>query len=341
MNDETPNIERPDGSEETNDQRQGNEPGEAQAPQPRRLLRSSDDRVLAGVAGGLGRYFGVDPVIFRIGFALSLFFGGLGGLAYLLLAVFVPTDGDPDRAQRVGGRLRGMGFWRGLGLVVIAALLVGLLFVVAAGGAFAVAIGWGVPVAILIIVIGALLALAAFRGGARWLIPPAVALALGAGVAAAADLDFKGGIGEREYHPLSSDSIPADGYRLGVGRLVVDLREIDWSKERVVRLDTHLGAGQTDIFVPERVCVAGKTHVGFGESEVAGERNGGTDVDHAPAPGSSAVPRLEIDSAVDVGQLRVVNSDTADVDNFGYGPRRFHEDSVPQRRAEASACASG
>ena len=41
-------------------------------------------------------------MIFRIGFAISLFFGGLGGLAYLLLAVFVPTDGDPDRAQRVG-----------------------------------------------------------------------------------------------------------------------------------------------------------------------------------------------------------------------------------------------
>ena len=36
-------------------------------PQPRRLTRSSSDRVIAGVAGGLGRYFDIDPIIFRIG----------------------------------------------------------------------------------------------------------------------------------------------------------------------------------------------------------------------------------------------------------------------------------
>jgi phage shock protein PspC (stress-responsive transcriptional regulator) len=335
MNDDTPTIEQPEGD----DHATGGEPPAPPAPQPRRLLRSSDDRVLAGVAGGLGRYFGIDPVIFRIGFALSLFFGGLGGLAYLLLAVFVPTDGDPDRAQRVGGRLRGIGFWRSLGLVAIAALLVAGLFVLAGGAAFAVALGWGVPVAIVIIAIGGLLALAALRGGARWLIPPAVALALGAGVAAAADPDFSGGIGEREYHPLSAKSIPADGYRLGVGQLIVDLRDLEWSDERVVRLDVDLGAGQANVFVPERVCVAGPTHVGVGESEVAGERNDGLDVDYTVGAGPSATPRLELDANVDVGQLRVVNSDSADVDDVGYGPRRFHEDTAPLRAAERRACA--
>jgi phage shock protein PspC (stress-responsive transcriptional regulator) len=337
VNDDTPNIERPEG----NDRTTGDEPTEPQITQPRRLLRSSNDRVLAGVAGGLGRYFGVDPVIFRIGFALSIFFGGLGGLAYLLLAVFVPTDSDPDRAQRVGIRLRGMGFWRALGLVAIAALALAGLFAVAGGAAFAVALGWGVPVAIVIIAIGGLLALAAFRGGARWLIPPAVALAVGASVAAAADLDFRGGIGEREYHPLSAASIPTDGYRLGVGRLVVDLRDLDWSKDQVLHLDLDLGAGQASVFVPERVCVTGSTHVGVGESEVAGERNDGPDVDHSPGAASRATPRLNIDANVDVGQLRVVNGDTADVDNFGYGPGRFHEDTAPQRAAEARACAAG
>src|SRR6266511_1631194 len=113
MNDDTPTVQQPEGD----DHSAGGEPAEPQAPQPRRLERSSSDRVLVGVAGGLGRYFGVDPLIFRIGFALSIFFGGLGGLAYLLLAIFVPTDGDPDRAQRVGGRLKRMGFWRALGMV--------------------------------------------------------------------------------------------------------------------------------------------------------------------------------------------------------------------------------
>src|SRR5919109_474990 len=290
MNDDTPTTGRPQGDDPA-----GEQPVRPEDPQAPGLRRSSSDRVLAGVAGGLGRYFGVDPVIFRIGFALSIFFGGLGALAYLLLAVFVPTDGDPDKAQRVGGRLQAMGFWRALGLIAIAALaLVGLL-----------------------------------------------ALAVGAGVAAASDLDFRGGIGEREYHPLSAKSIPADGYRLGLGRLVVDLRDLDWDRERVVPLSVSLGGGQADVFVPERVCVTGSTHVGAGESEVAGERNDGFDVDHTAGAGSTTVPRLEIDADADVGQLRVINSDTADVDDPGYGLGPFHEDSTPQRAAEARACATG
>jgi phage shock protein PspC (stress-responsive transcriptional regulator) len=316
-------------------------PAEAETTRPRRLLRSSDDRVLAGVAGGLGRYFGIDPLIFRIGFALSLFFGGFGGLAYLLLAVFVPTDGDPDRAHRLGRRLRRGGFWRGLGLVLIAALLLSGLVALAGGAAFAVAVGWGVPLAIVIIAIGGLLALAAFRGGARWLIPPAVALTIGAGVAAAADLDFRGGIGEREYHPIAAESIPANGYRLGVGRLTVDLRDLDWSKDKVVPLHVDLGAGQANVLVPERVCVVGSTHIGAGESEVVGEQDDGFDIDHRVGGGSGAVPRLELDAHVDMGQLRVINSNTASVDNPGYGPGPFHEDTAPLRAAEAKACGTG
>lgn len=61
---------------------------------PRRLTRSSSDRVLGGVAGGLGRYFDVDPVIFRIGFGVSVLFGGVGFLAYLVALAFVPRDDD-------------------------------------------------------------------------------------------------------------------------------------------------------------------------------------------------------------------------------------------------------
>jgi phage shock protein PspC (stress-responsive transcriptional regulator) len=312
-----------------------------QPPQPRRLRRSSSDRVIVGVAGGLGRYFDIDPVIFRIGFAVSVLFGGLGALAYLLLAIFVPTDGDPDRAQRIGRHLRRTCFWRALGITVIALLALSALIALAAGSAFAVAIGWGVPVAIGIIVTGAALVFLAFRGGARWLIPPVVALAVGAGVASAADLDFTGGIGDREHHPLSADSIPADGYRLGIGRLVVDLRGLDWNKAGVVPLKVEVGAGQADVFVPARVCVSGTAHAGAGEMEVAGEQHDGIDVNHTAAAGSTAEPRLEIDADVDVGQLRIINSDTADVDNVGYRPGPFHEDTAPQRVAESRACEAG
>ena len=104
-----------------------------------RLLRSSSDRVIAGVAGGLGDYFGVDPIIFRIGFVLSILFGGLGALAYVLLAVFVPTDGDPDAAQRLGRRLHRMGFWRAARARLIGCSLIGGYSRLAGGAAFAVA----------------------------------------------------------------------------------------------------------------------------------------------------------------------------------------------------------
>lgn len=336
MNDDTPDIEHPRGDEHTG----GGERREPQTARPRRLRRSSSDRILLGVAGGLGRYFGIDSVIFRIGFGLSIFFGGLGALAYLLLALFVPTDGDPDWAQRFGRRLQAMGFWRALGIVALAMLVLGALFGLAGASAFAVALGWGVPIAIGIIVVGGVLALAGLRGGARWLIAPAVAFAIGGGTAAAANLDFSGGIGDREYQPLSARSIPADGYRLGVGRLVVDLRHLDWNKERVVRLKVDLGAGQANVFVPQRVCVDGPTHVGAGESEVAGERNSGFDVDQSAGSRTTAMPRLRIDADVDLGQLRVINSDTASVDRSGYGPGPFHEDTAPLRAAEVRACAT-
>src|SRR5919108_6233075 len=72
---------------------------ETPEPQPKRLTRSRADTVIGGVAGGLGRYFGVDPILFRIGFVVLTFIGGVGVIAYLALLAFVPSDGG----QKPGG----------------------------------------------------------------------------------------------------------------------------------------------------------------------------------------------------------------------------------------------
>ncbi|MBX5439057.1 MAG: PspC domain-containing protein [Thermoflavifilum sp.] len=56
----------------------------------KRLYRDPDDKILGGVCGGLGAYFGVDPVIFRLVFALLLFGAGTGVLLYLVLWIAVP-----------------------------------------------------------------------------------------------------------------------------------------------------------------------------------------------------------------------------------------------------------
>jgi hypothetical protein len=87
--------------------------------------------------------------------------------------------------------------------------------------------------------------------------------------------------------------------------------------------------------------VSGPTHVGAGESEVAGELGDGLDVDHRAGAGAGAAPRLEIDANVQLGQLRVINSDSASIESAGYGPGPLHQDTAPQRAAEARACEGG
>ena len=57
-----------------------------------RLYRSTRDRVFAGVAGGLGEYFNVDPIIFRIGFIALTLGAGSGVLIYIILWIFVPES---------------------------------------------------------------------------------------------------------------------------------------------------------------------------------------------------------------------------------------------------------
>ena len=69
----------------------------------KRLHRSMQDRKLAGVCGGLGDYFGFDPVFFRLFFLFSILFGGLGLVAYLALWLLVP---EQEGTRRDGVRLR-------------------------------------------------------------------------------------------------------------------------------------------------------------------------------------------------------------------------------------------
>ncbi len=62
-----------------------------------RLRRSKSDRYVAGVAGGLGRHFDLDPTVIRVLLAVLTFFGGAGVLIYAVVWLFVPEDGQ-DRA---------------------------------------------------------------------------------------------------------------------------------------------------------------------------------------------------------------------------------------------------
>jgi phage shock protein PspC (stress-responsive transcriptional regulator) len=85
---------------------------------PRRLTRSSSDQVIAGVAGGLGRYFDIDPIIFRIGFVVLTIAGGAGLIAYVAAWLLVPADPIPGEPPTGRNRIL---TWVGAGILTIAA----------------------------------------------------------------------------------------------------------------------------------------------------------------------------------------------------------------------------
>jgi len=359
--------------------------GESRSERPKRLVRSRD-RMLAGVASGLGEYFNVDPAIFRIGFALSIFVGGLGILAYVALALLLPERGEregeelPPLIQRsrplaiaagvfalivalswgavsfdpwpfdrggagwvFGGPLlffallagayivaRGLkgsagGGW--LGLLLVGTIAFFGLSILAVCAAWVAAVGHGAAIAGAIIAIGVMLVVAAFAGGGRWLIVPALALAVPLAFVAATDVSFGGGIGERVYRPASAEVLPADGrYELGVGRLVVDLRELDWEPGDVVEVELDLGLGEGVVAVPETVCVAADLRARMGVVSAAGDESDGFDAESTLNLGTGVTPRLELRGEVDAGRLELVNDDTADVDEHGPDGFRWHDD---------------
>src|SRR3989344_129666 len=71
------------------------EEGESTPPQTaepkKRLYRDPDNAIVAGIASGIANYFDIDPVIVRLIFVISIFFNGLGLLAYIILWLVVPV----------------------------------------------------------------------------------------------------------------------------------------------------------------------------------------------------------------------------------------------------------
>jgi phage shock protein PspC (stress-responsive transcriptional regulator) len=322
------------------------------APEPRRLKRSGSDAIIGGVASGLGRYFGVDPILFRIGFVILAFAGAVGFLAYLALLAFVPSDGEQrqggtaGKAAAIAGTvvlgcalvtflspplfffgpgllvlalvgLAGVMLWRAIGggtpgdpartvgRIALAALIGVGIAGAAVGVGLAAALGGGVVIAILAVVTGFALIGTAFVGGARWLIIPALALVLPLGVVSAAGIDLDGGVGDRDYRPATMAQV-RDHYKLGIGSLIVDLRDVDLPQGRT-DLNVDVGLGEAVLYVPSDACITSDVAVGVGASDVLDRDNNGADVhyvDDSPAPAGR--PELHVNADIGVGVVEVV-----------------------------------
>lgn len=260
----------------------------------RRLTRSSSDRVIAGVAGGLGRYFSIDPVVVRIVFIVGAFFGGAGVIAYGAAWLLVPRDDGSPRADAAT-------IVRRLGIAVAILVVTGVALV---GGFWGAADGGATTVAIIVIAAGGLLMLGAFTGGMRWLIVPALALAFGAAAAAAGDIDVRGGTGERVYRPATADSLRNE-YKLGAGHLQLDLRNTKFGPGDH-RVHLKVGLGQAEVLVPSNVCVSSTAHIAGGGTTIFDHDSGGTYHDWQDIRTAQAgKAHLTVDADIGFGELRI------------------------------------
>lgn len=137
--------------------------GDAPLPPPRppeRLLRRSrDDRVIGGVAGGLGRYLGIDPVIIRVVFVVLVLFGGSGVIAYLVGWLVIPDERPAGEPGTTAGTPTG-----------------------APAGANGSSGAAPVVVGVVLVAVGGLLLLDQLVPGFRSLLGPLALIALGAAV---------------------------------------------------------------------------------------------------------------------------------------------------------------
>ncbi|GAB3851538.1 hypothetical protein GCM10028801_01180 [Nocardioides maradonensis] len=87
-----------------------------------RLRRSSSDRKIAGVAGGIARHFDVDPLLVRILLVVMVFFGGGGLLFYVACWLLVPEDTSDRATIPLDDRSRGIALWIVAGCSALAAI---------------------------------------------------------------------------------------------------------------------------------------------------------------------------------------------------------------------------
>jgi phage shock protein PspC (stress-responsive transcriptional regulator) len=253
----------------------------------------------------------------------GLFFGAvLVPLAALALAALLvwwlssgegPTGTPRDVARRIA---------LGLGVLLVCVVLACAAF-------WAGVAGGGEVVAAVVIGAGLALVAGAFLGGARWLILPALAIALPLSLLAAAGVEGDGSVGERSYTPRTAQQV-RDHYELGMGKLVVDLRDADLPPgDRHV--DLEVGVGAAELLVPQDVCVATEGRVGAGAFQVFDRETGGIDVDVDDRPTAAAdAPRIIVRADVGIGAFRVGYDDRH--------PWRGH-DGFDQAPSQGAACA--
>ena len=191
-----------------------------------------------------------------------------------------------------------------------ATVLVGALLVLVGIGwlldASGVEVPWRAVLPAALIAVGLACVAGAFRARQQALMVVGVALTVVLSLAAAADWDLDvpwgGGVGDRTERPTT----PADltGYELGVGNLVVDLRQLQ-VPPGTTAVEARVGIGELVVEVPQGVSVQVVASSGLGQVQVFGDEDGGiaSRIDASSEQGGDR--RLELDARVGLGEVRV------------------------------------
>jgi phage shock protein PspC (stress-responsive transcriptional regulator) len=238
-------------------------------PEIRRLQRSRSDRMVAGVSGGLARYFEIHPAVFRVGFVVLTLLGGAGILIYAAAALVIPDEGKEDSIATAALRNRRDRPWPliGLGLLAVAgAALLSRVSLWPQGDSW-----------FLFLIAGAVILWITRQPAADPAADPTVlakedsrrlrrvgrvivitlaslvALVLVAAAAflATFDVHFDRGVGDRNYSVTQVQDLRSD-YRLGIGTLDLDLGALQLPVGET-HVDASVDVGDLRVIVPEGV----------------------------------------------------------------------------------------
>jgi hypothetical protein len=258
--------------------------------------------VVVGLVVAFPFLLGGGLLLAGIGIPLAVLVGA-GVLVWWLVSGEGPSGDAGDIARRAA---------LGVGVLIVC-------FFIAILGALAAAAGPGWLIPAFVLLAGVAIVCGAFVKPLRWLVLPAVTLAIAGGFVAALDIDIDGGIGDRNYRPASSVDL-RDHYKVGIGQLTVDLRDTELPKGDVP-LELDVGIGDAKVIVPDGVCVATDASVGAGNVDVLGNDHGGLDLDYEDVPTAApATTRLLVKADIGIGQVEVRDRNSEFFDSEHFNP---------------------
>lgn len=278
--------------------------------------------MVAGVCGGLARYFDIHPAFYRVGFVVLTLLGGAGILIYAAAALVIPDEGKEDSVATAALRNRRDRPWPLIGLALVGVALASLLshatlwphgdawaLLLIAGAAILWVTRHGNKAAT-----GDATALAAedsrrirrvFKGlaiAAGTIV--ALILVAAAIFAAVFHVHVGSGLGDRTYVVSGTQDLHRN-YRLGVGDMTVDLGNVSFERGET-HVGTRVDVGNLRVVVPKGVALRVHGDAQLGQVEVLGQTADGRNVGKKVDQAGQRV--LVLDAHVGVGKLTVTRA---------------------------------